>query len=141
MKTVMRQMGPGMYSQSTGPCDDCNGQGEMIDPKKRCKKCKGKKVNKEKKNVKVEMDKGSPSGEQFTVHGEGNQIPEAEPGDVIVVIKVKPSKAFTRKGADLYMDKEITLLEALTGVSFNLVHLDGRVIRIENKAGQIVSPN
>lgn len=39
------------------------------------------------------------------------------------------------------MDKEISLLEALTGVSFNLVHLDGRVIRIENKAGEIVSPN
>ena len=25
MVTRMRQMGPGMYSQSTGPCDDCNG--------------------------------------------------------------------------------------------------------------------
>jgi len=28
MRTIMRQMGPGMYSQSTGPCDECNGQGE-----------------------------------------------------------------------------------------------------------------
>lgn len=25
MRTVLRQMGPGMYSQSTGPCDECNG--------------------------------------------------------------------------------------------------------------------
>ena len=25
MRTIMRQMGPGMYSQSTQPCDDCNG--------------------------------------------------------------------------------------------------------------------
>jgi len=25
MKTVMRQMGPGMYSQSTVPCDECGG--------------------------------------------------------------------------------------------------------------------
>lgn len=25
MKTKMRQMGPGMYSQSTAPCDDCHG--------------------------------------------------------------------------------------------------------------------
>jgi len=26
-KTTMRMMGPGMYTQSTGPCDDCDGQG------------------------------------------------------------------------------------------------------------------
>ena len=60
MKTTMRQMGPGMYSQSTGPCEDCNGQGEMINMEKRCKTCKGKKVKRDKKKLKVEMDKGSP---------------------------------------------------------------------------------
>ena len=47
MRTVMRQMGPGMYSQSTGPCDECGGQGESIDLAKRCKVCKGKKVKRE----------------------------------------------------------------------------------------------
>ena len=25
IRTVLRQMGPGMYSQSRGPCDDCGG--------------------------------------------------------------------------------------------------------------------
>ena len=28
MKTKMTMLGPGMYSQSTGPCYDCNGTGE-----------------------------------------------------------------------------------------------------------------
>lgn len=28
MRTVMMQLAPGMYSQRTGPCDECNGQGE-----------------------------------------------------------------------------------------------------------------
>jgi len=27
MRTVMMQLGPGMYSQRTGPCDECGGQG------------------------------------------------------------------------------------------------------------------
>jgi len=63
MRTVMRQMGPGMYSQSTGPCDECSGQGEMIDLAKRCKVCKGKKVKRESKTLHVEIDKGSPDGE------------------------------------------------------------------------------
>lgn len=27
MRTVMMQLGPGMYSQRTGPCDECDGRG------------------------------------------------------------------------------------------------------------------
>jgi len=136
----MRQMGPGMYSQSTGPCEDCSGQGEMINMEKRCKVCKGKKVKRDKKKVKVEMDKGSPQGEQFIVHGEGDQVPDVEPGDVIVVIKIRPNKIFSRKGADLYMEKEISLLEALTGVNFTIMHLDGRIVRITGKEGAVIKP-
>jgi len=63
MRTVMRQMGPGMYSQSTMPCDECGGVGEIIDPAKRCKICKGKKVSRDNKTLTVEVDKGSPDGE------------------------------------------------------------------------------
>ena len=40
----MTQLGPGMYSQSQGPCDDCGGKGEIIDEANRCTTCKGKKV-------------------------------------------------------------------------------------------------
>ena len=141
MVTKMRQMGPGMYSQSTGPCDDCGGQGEMIDMEKRCKKCKGKKVSRGNKKLSVEIDKGSPDGEQYTIHGEGDCVPDVEPGDVIVVVKIRPNKIFKRKGADLYMEKEITLLEALTGVDFTIMHLDGRVIRIKNAPGEVIKPN
>lgn len=36
------------------------------------------------------------------------------------------------------IDKEITLLEALTGLDFCLTHLDGRQIRIQNEKGQII---
>jgi DnaJ family protein A protein 2 len=39
-------------------------------------------------------------------------------GDLHVRIKIEPHKIFTRKGADLFMEKKITLLEALVGCSF-----------------------
>ena len=130
MRTVMRQMGPGMYSQSTGPCDECGGTGEIIDMAKRCKVCKGKKVTRNSKTLQVEVDKGSPDGEQFTLHGEGDCVPDVEAGDVIAVIKIKEHKTFKRKGADLLMDKEITLLEALTGLDMCITHLDGQQKRI-----------
>ena len=108
---------------------------------KRCKVCKGKKVKRESKTLQVEVDKGSPDGEQFTLHGEGDCVPEVEPGDVIAVIKIKEHKIFKRKGADLFMDKEISLLEALTGVDMTITHLDGSMRRIQNDTGKIVQPN
>lgn len=36
MKTRMTMLGPGMYTQSTGPCEDCNGTGEQIDEANKC---------------------------------------------------------------------------------------------------------
>lgn len=108
---------------------------------KRCKKCKGKKVVKEKKKLQVEIDKGSPNGQQYTIHGEGDCVPDVEPGDVVVVIKIKPDKKFQRKGADLLIDKEIPLLESLTGFDFVIRHLDGRDVRIRNKPGELIKPN
>jgi DnaJ family protein A protein 1 len=66
----------------------------MIDMAKRCKTCKGKKVIRDKKKLSVDIDKGSPNGEQFTIHGEGDCVPGVEPGDVVVVIKIRPNKMF-----------------------------------------------
>ena len=105
-----------------------------------CKDCKGKKIKKENKTLTVEIDKGAPNGERYTKHGEGDEVPDAEAGDVIVIIKEKKHKQFKRKGADLFMEKEITLIEALTGLDFVLTHLDGRKVRIQNKPGEVIKP-
>jgi len=75
------------------------------------------------------------------ISGEGDCVPDVDPGDVIVVVKLRPNKIYTRKGADLHYDKEISLLEALTAVDFTIMHLDGRMIRIQNEAGKTIKPN
>ena len=141
MRTVMMQLGPGMYSQRTGPCDECGGKGESIDPSKMCKTCNGKKIKKETKKLTVEVDKGAPNGEKYIKHGEGDEIPDAEPGDLVIIVKEKKHKIFKRKGADLFMEKEITLVESLTGLDFVLTHLDGRKVRINNKPGEVIKPD
>jgi DnaJ family protein A protein 2 len=41
-------------------------------------------------------------------------------GDVYVRVSIKKHKLFQRKGADLWIKKKITLLEALTGLNFEL---------------------
>ena len=39
------------------------------------------------------------------------------------------------------IDKEITLLDALTGLDIVITHLDGRQVRIQNNKGEIIQPN
>jgi len=39
------------------------------------------------------------------------------------------------------IEKEITLLQALTGVDFVIKHLDGRKIRIKNSHGEVIKPD
>ena len=85
----------------------------------------GKKVKKEKKIIDAEIDKGAPNGQAYHFYGEADEYPGAEPGDVIIIVQEQPHKVFKRKGADLLMEKEITLYQALTGVDFVFEHLDG----------------
>lgn len=132
MVTKMTMLGPGMYSQSTGPCSECRGSGEQISEKDKCKDCNGKKVVKEKKVLECQVDKGSPHGQKYVFHGESDEYPDVEPGDVVIVVDEQPHKVFKRKGADLLMEKEITLLEALTGVNFVINFLDGTKLSVKN---------
>lgn len=141
MKTTMQMLGPGMYTQRTGPCDDCNGTGEVINEKDKCKTCNGKKVVKEKKILEVQIDKGAPNGEKYVFHGEADELPGSEAGDVIIQVQEQPHPVLKRKGADLLLEKEITLLESLTGIDFVLTHLDGKKIRIRNKQGEVIKPD
>jgi DnaJ-class molecular chaperone len=79
-------LGPGMYSQSTQPCDNCGGSGEAISEANKCKTCNGKKVFKEKKVLECVVDKGAPHGEKYVFHGESDAHPDREPGDVVIVV-------------------------------------------------------
>lgn len=130
MKTTMSQIGPGMYTQRTGPCDDCQGQG--------VKSCN---MKKDTKVIEVTIDKGAPHGEKYTFHGEGDEFPGAETGDVVVVVDIQEHKLFKRKGADLLLEKKITLAEALCGVNFTFKHLDGKMVRVKSNPGDVIKPN
>ena len=134
----MQKLGPGMYTQSQGPCDDCHGKGEVIDEANKCKTCNAKKVVKEKKIIEVVIDKGTPNNYQYKFNGEADEYPGMEAGDVIISCQEQPHKRFKRKGADLLIEKTITLAEALTGVDFKLTHLDGTQIRVKNTPGEVI---
>lgn len=93
--------------------------------KDRCKECKGEKVLDKEKTIEVPLEKGVPDNHDYVFYGEGDEAPGIMAGDLHVRVKIKPHKLFERKGADLYTKRTITLLEALTGVQFQLQYLDG----------------
>ena len=98
-------------------------------------------MNKEKKILDAVIDKGSPNNCQYTFHGEADEAPGMEPGDVVIVVQEQPHKRFKRKGADLLIERKITLREALTGVDFVLEHLDGTKLKIKNNPGDVIKPD
>ncbi|EDO36691.1 predicted protein [Nematostella vectensis] len=140
VKVTIKPIGPGMVQQMQSMCHDCSGEGEVINPKDRCKKCQGKKVVKESKILEVHVDKGMSDGQKITFRGEGDQEPNVEPGDVILVIQQKDHDLFSRQGMDLFMTKTVTLAEALCGFHMVVKHLDGRDLLIRYHAGNIIEP-
>ncbi|XP_064641723.1 dnaJ homolog subfamily A member 2-like [Lineus longissimus] len=136
----MRQLAPGMVQQMQSVCQQCHGEGETISEKDRCKECKGAKVVQETKILEVHVDKGMKDGQRIPFHGEGDQTPGMDPGDIVIVLQQKEHETFTRRDADLYCTYNLGLTEALCGFEFVLKHLDDRDLIIKNPAGQVIEP-
>uniref|UniRef100_H2TGG7 DnaJ heat shock protein family (Hsp40) member A2a n=1 Tax=Takifugu rubripes TaxID=31033 RepID=H2TGG7_TAKRU len=140
MRVMIRQLAPGMVQQMQSVCTDCNGEGEVISEKDRCKKCEGKKVVKEVKILEVHVDKGMKHGQKITFGGEADQAPGVEPGDIVLVLQEKDHETFKRDGNDLFINHKIGLVEALCGCQFLIKHLDGRQIVVKYPAGKVIEP-
>ena len=110
------------------------GSGSVL---KRCKSCNGRKIVQEKKILEVHIDKGVKDGQKITFHGEGDQEPGLEPGDIIIVLDQKDHAVFTRREY-LFMCMDIQLVEALCGFQKPISTLDNQTIVITSHPGQIV---
>uniref|UniRef100_A0A8C9JBT1 DnaJ heat shock protein family (Hsp40) member A4 n=1 Tax=Panthera tigris altaica TaxID=74533 RepID=A0A8C9JBT1_PANTA len=138
MQVHIQQVGPGVVQQIQTVCVECKGQGERISPRDRCEICGGAKVTREKKIIEVHVEKGMKDGQKILFHGEGDQEPELEPGDVIIVLDQKDHSVFQRRGHDLIMKMKIQLSEALCGFKKMIKTLDDRVLVITSKAGEVI---
>lgn len=138
MQVRIQQLGPGMMQQIQSMCQECHGEGERVDPKLRCKKCNGRKVNRERKILEVSVDKGMEDGQKVTFSGEGDQEPGLEPGDIIIVLDEKAHSLYKRNGSDLVMKMDISLTEALTGMRKTIKTLDERTLVIQTVSGEVI---
>lgn len=81
---------------------------------------------------------GMKDGQKITFHGEGDQEPGLEPGDIIIVLDQKDHSVFTRRDEDLLLSMDIQLVEALCGFQKPITTLDNRTIIITSHPGQVV---
>ena len=92
----------------------------------------------ENQTIYVDIMKGVDNNEILILRDQGNVINENCKGDVKIFIKIENDTLFQRKGLDLYMEKKISLREALCGFSFDLKYINGKVYTINNQAGNVI---
>jgi DnaJ-related protein SCJ1 len=123
--------GMGFTMRMQNQCPRCAGKG--ITFTETCESCRGRKVIKEDKKLRIDVEKGMQDHQTIVFERESEQHPDMIPGDLIVTIKQNPHKFFTsRRENDLYATFGLNLKEALLGYSKKIVHLDKREFYIED---------
>jgi len=140
VKIIHVQIAPDMVHRLQQTCPACKGEGELVRDKDKCQKCMGGKIVQEKKVLEVFIDKGMRHGQRVVFTGEGDQLPDVVPGNVVVLLQQKEHDRFKRDGDDLLMEHTLTLVEALCGFEFFIPQLDGRVLKVKSTQGEIITP-
>ncbi|GIL44654.1 hypothetical protein Vafri_2171 [Volvox africanus] len=114
-KIMTRQLGPGMFQQFQT---------------QECGTCPGVKLEREQEPITVHIEPGMTDGQQITFFEEGEPLVDGEPGDLVFVVRQTPDARFERRGNDLLHNFTISLVDALTGFSHTLEHLDGHKVAL-----------
>lgn len=122
----LRQIALGMVQQIQRHCEECEGEGYHIKRKK------------ERKVLEVLVEKGMKHNQKITFRGMADEKPNMEAGSVNFVIQEKDHHLFKRKGADLLVQKKLSLNESLCGFEWKINHLDGRELIIKSREGEII---
>lgn len=138
MQVQIQQLGPGMLQHLQTICVDCKGQGDRINPRDRCKQCGGRKTIRDRKILEVHVDPGMVHNQKIVFAGEGDQEPDYEPGDIVILLEEKEHEVFKRSRHDLIMRMQLELVEALCGFQKVIRTLDGRDLVITSYPGTVV---
>lgn len=114
-------------------CNRCNGKGMLIDHP--CKDCHGTGTVQRTRKIRVKIPPGIDSGHNLRLSGEGEAgVRGGPPGDLYVVIHVKPHDIFKRSGDDILYETYIGFPQAALGAKIDVPTLDGKA-RLKIPAG------
>ena len=119
-------------------CPTCHGTGKVIPEP--CTTCHGAGRVKKHKTLSVKIPPGVDQDDRIRLTGEGEAgLNGGPPGDLYVVVNLKPHQVFQREGADLHCEMPISFATAALGGELEIPTLDGHAtIKIlpETQTGQ-----
>jgi molecular chaperone DnaJ len=108
------------------PCEACAGGGEIV--RERCTDCRGQGRVEGQQTINVRIPAGVEDGTRLRLVGEGEAgISGGPPGDLYVVISIKPQDLFERDGSHLHCSVPITMVQAALGGEIEVPTLEGVV--------------
>ncbi|CAK8575056.1 unnamed protein product [Lathyrus sativus] len=132
-ETCTRCKGSGVIFVQTGifrmqsPCGTCKGTGRIVSSF--CKSCKGEKVVKGTKTVKLDIISGIDNNEILKVYGGGGANPDGHhSGDLYVTIKVREDPVFRREGLDVHVNAVLSFTQAILGATIEVPSFTGNVM-------------
>lgn len=109
----------------TTTCSTCRGSGRIVT--NHCVACKGLGIVEGVKELKVTIPSGVDSGDTIRVPKAGNAgRGGAQTGTLHIKIKLAENQVFTRDGADVYVDSNITFIQAMLGGKVEVPTLLGK---------------
>jgi len=112
--------------QTVTTCTHCKGTGKIISTP--CPKCKGKGKVRRMRTIHITVPAGVDTNSKLRIAGEGEAgTLGGPPGDLYVVINVRPHKLFKRSGFDVLGEVEINFVQAALGAEIMVPTLDGLV--------------
>jgi len=110
---------------SIHPCRRCGGTGRIIE--KKCPDCGGTGVIRRSRKISVKIPAGVDDGSRLRLSGEGERGEMGgPPGDLYVVIHVKPHKIFERDGAEIYIEVPVSYPTLVLGGEIEVPTLKGK---------------
>ncbi len=106
-------------------CGVCHGEGKVVkDP---CPHCRGDGRVVKERSIEVRIPPGVDSGSRIRIPGEGEAGTRGgPPGDLYVVIHVRPHNIFKRQDNDIICEVPISFVHAALGGEIEVPTLDGR---------------
>lgn len=133
--------GSGMTTSASGgvfavsePCRDCRGRGLVVeDP---CPVCNGSGRARSTRTMQVRIPAGVTDGQRIRVKGKGGAGENGgAPGDLYVIVHVRPHPVFGRSGDNLTIAAPITFAEAALGAEIEVPTLTGPKVRLKLPPG------
>lgn len=116
-------VGRGFITMAT-TCPRCQGRGQIIP--KPCTKCEGSGRTEHRERLMVRVPPGVDTGMKLRLTGKGEHGPDGgQPGDLFVVLHVRPHERFERDGSELVGELEIDFVDAILGAEKSVKTLDG----------------